>query len=119
MTMKGLARMPLRSRARWSVWINLAVFPGLGSIFMGRRAGWAQAALMLAGFGLTMTFFLWYLWCCVLYLHRPAWDQSQFAAQYLPLTWTLRYGLLLCAVAWLWALATSIGIWRKAANAME
>jgi uncharacterized membrane protein YozB (DUF420 family) len=84
---------------------------------MGRRAGWPQAALMVAGFGLTMTFLLWYLWSCYRYLRSPTWDEGMFAAHYRPLKWSLHYGLVLCAVAWLSALVSSIGIWRREGRA--
>lgn len=102
-----------RHHARIAVLINQAAFPGLGSIMMRRRAGWAQAALMAAGFVLTMTFLVWYLWCCWLYLRSTTWDEGQFAAHYRPLKWALHYGLTLCGAAWLWALVSSVGIWRR------
>ena len=96
------------------VTINQLAFPGLGSIMAGRRAGWPQAALMVVGFCLTMAFLLWYLWCCVRYLREPEWDAGNWYASYAPIFWTLRYGLGLCGVAWLWAWIDSIAILRAA-----
>ncbi len=96
------------------VTINQLAFPGLGSILAGRRAGWPQAALMVAGFCLTMAFLLWYLWCCLRYLREPEWDAGNWYASYAPLFWALRYGLGLCGVAWLWAWIDSIAILRAA-----
>jgi len=118
-----LERLDPRSHEGAPPWvcilINQAAFPGLGSLLMGRRAGWPQAALMLAGFGLTMTFALWYLWSCALYLRSTTWDEGQFAAHYAPLKWALRYGLMLCAAAWLWAAVTSVGIWKHGRRPKE
>ena len=110
--------MPPRERVRWSILINLAAFPGLGSILAGRRVGWAQAALMVSGFVLTMAFFLRYLWCCVLYLRSTTWDEGAFGASYAPVKWMLRYGCLLCAAAWLWAAVSSAGMWRRKGSLM-
>ena len=41
------------ARAWTSLMTNLLVLPGLGSLLAGRRAGWPQAALALAGFALS------------------------------------------------------------------
>ena len=44
----------------WAI-VNQLAFPGLGTLMMGRRVGYAQAAVMLAGFFLTMGYLLWHL----------------------------------------------------------
>lgn len=107
------APRPGRTRALLCILINLAAFPGLGTVLMGRRAGWAQAALMLAGFGLSLGFGLRYIWCAAQTLHQPDWTEAELAACYQPWLWALRWGLGLCAAAWLWALVSSVGIWRR------
>jgi len=106
-------RPPARPRPLTCILINQGAFPGLGSIMIGRRVGWIQAALMLAGFVLSMSFGVWYLMCAVQLWQNPAWSEAEFAARYRPALWSLRWGLGLCGVAWLWALVTSIGIWRQ------
>ena len=94
--------------------INQLAFPGLGTIMAGRRAGWPQAALMVAGFCLTMAFLLWYLWCCFRYVWESSWDAGDWHAQFAPYYWVLHRGLLLCGVAWCWALFDSVAIMRAA-----
>jgi hypothetical protein len=96
------------------VLVNQLAFPGLGTLATGRRIGYAQAALMLAGFLLTMGFLGWYLLCCLRYVRHPAWEESDFVALYRPYHWAWQWGLVLCAVAWLWSLASSIGMLREA-----
>lgn len=92
--------------------INQAAFPGLGTILAGRRAGYGQAAIMITGFVLTMGFLIWYLVCVGRYAANPAWSEADFYAQYRPHQWSLRWGLGLCAVAWIWALWSSLTIVR-------
>ena len=43
-----------RDRARAAFSANLAVLPGLGSLLAGRREGWLQAPLALAGLTLSV-----------------------------------------------------------------
>jgi hypothetical protein len=105
--------MPPRTQAWLCIVINQLAFPGLGTILQGRRFGYGQAAIMVAGFCLTMAFMLWYLVCCARYMFSTTWDEGMWAAQYRPYLWAPRYGLGLCAVAWGWALFSSVGIWRQ------
>ena len=106
--------MPPRTQARFCVLINQCAFPGLGTILQRGRYGYAQAALMIAGFSLTMGFLLWYLVSCARYMLNADWDERKWVAHFHPYLWALHYGLALCAVAWLWALGSSIRIWRQA-----
>ena len=116
--MKTTPSSPQSTRKPLPAWvlviINQLAFPGLGTILAGRRAGWPQAALMVVGFCLTMTFLLWYLWCCLRYLREPNWDEGNWYASYAPLFWALRYGLGFSGVAWLWAWLDSLAILRAA-----
>lgn len=104
---------PPHLRARVCVILNQAAFPGLGSLLMGRRAGWAQAALMVTGFVLSMGFGLWYLWGLARSLRDPQWSEAAWNARCRAALWALWWGLGLCGAAWLWALASSVDIWRR------
>ena len=94
------------------VLINLAAFPGLGTILARRRGGYGQAAIMVIGFVLTMAFLTVYLMAAVELLRNPSLTEDAFAARYRPRLWALYDGLGLCAVAWLWSLFSSLQILR-------
>jgi len=94
--------------------INQLAFPGLGSILAGRRVGYFQAAIMIAGFSLSMGFMLWFFICALRGL--AAQDASHFAEQWRPYAWAGQSGLALCLLAWGWALASSISMIRAAAR---
>jgi hypothetical protein len=82
------------------------VLPGAGSLMCGRRVGWLQAALALAGFVLTMA------WLVSLVL---AWVRAGEIS--LDVGLDLRVGLAGIAVfgaAWLWSLASSLDAIRRA-----
>jgi hypothetical protein len=96
----------------WAI-VNQLAFPGLGTLMMGRRVGYAQAAIMVAGFCLTMGFLVWYLICVGRYAANPSWDETKFTSLYRPHQWSLYWGLGLCAAAWVWALFSSIAMLRE------
>lgn len=100
---------------RVCVFMNLAAFPGLGTIMAGRRIGYAQAALMLVGFFLTMGFLLHYLSCMYQFAFTPSWTEADFTSRYRPYRWTLFVGLACSVTAWLWALASSLKILKASA----
>jgi hypothetical protein len=77
-----------------------------------RRGGYAQAALMVVGFVLTMAFLLWFIICSIRYAGQSGWSEAEFYAQYRPYKWALYWGLGSCAFAWTWSLFTSIAILR-------
>ena len=110
---KGFDRMQPRARAWLCIVFNQLAFPGLGTILVGRRVGYAQATLMVAGFILATGFIVWFIVCSIRYAMNPAWDETEFKSTYQPFQWALRYGLALCAVAWVWALISSVAIWRR------
>jgi uncharacterized oligopeptide transporter (OPT) family protein len=97
----------------WAL-VNQLAFPGLGTLMMGRRVGFAQAVIMLTGFFLTMGYLFWYLISAGRYAANPSWDETQFASLYRPYKWSLYWGLGLCAVSWVWALFSSIAMLRAA-----
>ena len=93
--------------------MNQLAFPGLGTVWAGRCGGRVQVALMLAGFFVTTGFM-----CGVIFnmLHLALDFSDQGAepswAKYRPYFWIGGIGLGLCAVAWFWALNSSLGILR-------
>jgi hypothetical protein len=95
-----------------SVIVNQFAFPGLGTIMMGRRVGYAQASIMVAGFVMVTGFVLWFIVCSARYAGNPTWTEADFTGRYRPYRWTLTWGLALCVVAWVWALVSSIQILR-------
>jgi hypothetical protein len=85
---------------------NLLALPGLGSLAAGRKVGWVQAALAVAGFGLVMYG-----------LVRTALDLLASAEPVLAFTPALTLALVggvLSVVSWCWALVTSIQVHREA-----
>jgi len=115
--MKTSSGADLRPRPRtispWiCVLINQGAFPGLGTVMMGRRVGYAQAVIMVAGFFLTMGFLLWYLACIGRYAANSTWTEAYFKSLYRPYQWSLYWGLGLCATAWVWSLFSSIAMLR-------
>jgi hypothetical protein len=111
----GLPDPSRLSRAQlWGcVAINQFAFPGLGTLLAGRRAGYAQAAIMIAGFLLVMAFLGWFFVCSARFLAGSTGDEETWRAQYRSFGWAWKTGAVLCAVAWVWALASSIRIVRR------
>ena len=86
----------------------------------GRRSGYVQMTLTLAGFILTVVFGVRAMvWSVVNWsrLHQPGADPLEALAE----TWTVMrwavVGLAVFGVAWLWALGTSLGILNDAKRA--
>ena len=103
---------PRRAPVWLWVIVNQFAFPGLGTIMMGRRVGYAQASIMVVGFVMVTGFFLWFIVCSARYAGNPTWTEADFTACYRPYKWTLTWGLVLCAIAWVWALISSFQILR-------
>src|SRR5258708_301867 len=101
-----------RSRAWVCVMINQLAFPGMGTVMAGRRVGFAQAAILLAGF----FFAIGFLFCSFtplfgLLAHSEG-GEGQYEQLYRPYAWAGLSGLALCVIAWFWALLSSLGILR-------
>ncbi len=97
---------PLDRSAAWAcLMTNLLVFPGIGSILAGRRLGYAQTVLGIAGFGLNLFFAL-------RILHQWfQWDQEPG-----PLLHDLVYsavGLGVFLTGWMWGLITGLTLMRE------
>jgi len=107
--MSGQPFPPLsRARAASCALINLAATPGLGSLIARRYvAGSGQLLLALAGFGLITgwMFELFYR----LYLQQVGEPASAHSAG-----WMGKWGSICFGAAWLWALVTSLSVWRQA-----
>ncbi len=112
---------PDSSRRNLSPWvyvaINQAAFPGLGTILSGRRIGYVQAAIMLAGFFLTMAFMLYYLTCATRFATTATWTEAEFTSKYKPYLWALYWGIGCCIVAWIWSLFSSLQILKGNSSA--
>lgn len=105
-----------RTTAHSCMGTNLAL-PGVGSLLAGRTVGYAQAALTLTAFVLTMLFgvkfLVWYLthWSVI---NSPEADPVEtLLSVWRQVRWAL-LGMGVFAVAWLWAMVTSVSILRQA-----
>jgi hypothetical protein len=105
-----------RQTARGCVATNLA-FPGFGSLAAGRAVGYAQAALTIAGFALTMLFGVKFLtwglthWSAI---NDPEGDPVEtMTGLWREGKWAF-LGTALFAVAWLWGAITNAAILRAA-----
>jgi hypothetical protein len=79
----------------------------------GRRSGYVQVLVALAGMGLTLVFGILFLAWCILNLEQIRAPEADpyvtLAGIWRQLRWAL-LGIGLFAVAWLWALVTSFAI---------
>lgn len=93
--------------ARNCLLINQLATPGLGSIMVGRwLAGVPQLLLALTGFCMFAAWFLLTL--------REAYRLSDFSGDPKSYTWLGISGAIVFAVAWLWALVTSLQVLKAA-----
>ena len=82
----------------------------------GRRVGYVQAAMMVAGFVLFTGFMVWFFICAARYFGSETMGEAEFHAQYRPYLWAAKYGHGLCLLAWCWALVSSIALLRRSQN---
>lgn len=101
---------PPKQLDRASAWAclttNLLVLPGLGSLVAGRRIGFVQAFLALAGI-ILMNYWLF----CFL---RDWYQTKTFVLDLGPQKWCAIIGSLLLLIAWMWSFVTSIQTVREA-----
>jgi hypothetical protein len=113
---------PPDRQAAWACTLaNLLALPGLGSLSVGRRVGWVQAALALVGFALTIGGLLRTLLDWV--TNAEEWGANLLAPD---LSYTIFMikptaalfvglaGLAISFGAWFWGLATSLQVLREA-----
>ena len=99
---------PRRERDRlWAALsANALVLPGAGSLMLGRRSGWFQAALALAGFVIGL------VW--IVQVVRQWMTEGRASLVPIPHLGLGLLGLGLAAVAWVWGMATAWGAVRRA-----
>jgi len=101
----------------WTCLTSNLVFPGAGSLMAGRKIGYAQAGLTMAGFGLTtwfgLSFMIWALRHWAELMHPEADPIDTLLAIWQACRWAL-LGLGLFGLAWIWALVTSWSIVHQA-----
>jgi hypothetical protein len=85
---------------------NLAVLPGLGSLTAGRRVGWLQAALALSGGIVSLAWLAGFV--------REWIRLGAFPLDGGPDLSSGLAGVGAFGVAWLWSLATSLDLVRRA-----
>ena len=108
-------------RAWGLVSINLLVLPGLGTIIGGRKIGWLQAALALIGFGIAalalVSFIIhWFQISQPSSLNPGEATTNLMAGEFAPTLYHCLTGLAIFAVAWGWALLTSLNFLNKVKN---
>lgn len=103
----GAVRKPIDKPTAWAATVsNLAVLPGLGSLALGWKVGYAQAALGVCGFVLSLTSVV---------LYSRLWMELGELPE--AVAWQLLLGLAGIAVfgmGWLWALASCFKAHRLA-----
>jgi hypothetical protein len=114
-------RVPLSRQTAWGCFTTNAALPGFGSLVAGYRVGYFQAAVFLAGFAMTavfgVRFIIWYL---SNYSRLQLVMADDVISAWLEIWGAVRLslvGMALCAMGWLWALATSLRIIRESRNA--
>jgi hypothetical protein len=98
--------------ARSALLVNQFATPGLGSLMAGRwLAGTGQLALAVAGFVMVVA---WFLETMVQLYGQIDGDVPPH-----PVGWIGATGAILFAMAWLWALVTSVSLVRETAGTGE
>lgn len=75
--------------------------------------GVAQAILMVAGFLLVVGYFLWFFLCAARYLSGAIDSEPAWRAQYRQAAWAWQSGVILCALAWGWALISTLSFLKE------
>ena len=111
------AKAPSKPLSRNKAWtciaINQLAFPGLGTVMAGRRSGYLEGAIKLAGFFLTMCFMCGYFSSLFSFMVHSQGSNVDFIELCRPYAWAGISGLGLCFIAWCWSLISSIGILRE------
>ena len=97
---------PVDKPTAWACTLaNIVTVPGLGSLAAGRKIGFVQAGLALAGFGLSLAGMLGFLheWRAM----------GEYPEGFTPSLWVALVGMLLFFCAWFWALRTSVRLHRE------
>jgi hypothetical protein len=106
---------PLTTSKAWAcAAMNQLAFPGAGTVMAGRKIGYLQGTLMVSGFLLTMYFFCWYIGSLLQAPFQNDWNEAVFYGEVARRKWVAIIGGIICAAAWLWALASSLSIVKEA-----
>ncbi len=103
-----------RSEAWRCALVNQLAFPGLGTIFAAQKIGYAQAALMLAGFFVWTGYMCWVIYHQIKVLFDMGASTQEVNDAKFAHGWVGVVGLGLCLVAWSWSLFSSIQIVKAA-----
>jgi hypothetical protein len=101
---------PPRNRAeawRYAL-LNQLAFPGLGTILAGRNVGFAQAAIMLAGFFIAMGYICWFIFHQLRLLFDMSASAPQFNEARFAHWWIGALGFGLCFISWLWSFVSCV-----------
>jgi len=82
----------------------------------GRKIGYVQAVIMVAGFVLTMMYLLTAIGTMLALLTNTQISEAEYAARRHHYDLAGLIGFALCVVAWFWSLASSIAIVRGSQN---
>lgn len=96
-----------RQKAITCLVVNQLACPGIGSLMAGKRVGYVQAAVMIAGAALVLAWSLMAVNAGYKFALDPLMSEAQFRAMQPPL-WMALAGFGLCAIAWFWALWVSM-----------
>jgi hypothetical protein len=94
--------------------MNQLAFPGAGTVMAGRKVGYYQATIMVAGFLISVSFMVWYIGSMLHGVFDMETNEQMLRDNFTRHRWILFDGLLLCGIAWFWALMSSIEILRSA-----
>ncbi len=110
-------RHPLSRQTAWGCLTSNLALPGSGSLLAGRRSGYGQLVLAMAGLLMITIFGLCFiLWALANWsrLHDREADPVQSLLEiWMHLRWAL-LGFGIALLAWLWALMTSLSILNSA-----
>ena len=87
--------------------LNQLAFPGLGTILAGQMIGFAQAALMVAGFFISMGYVCWFIFNQLHLLFDMSASPQQFNEIRFAHWWIGAVGFGLCLISWCWSLISS------------
>ena len=110
-------RKPLDRQGAWSCLTTNLALPGFGSLMARRGVGYCQAALCVLGVVLTFTFgirfVVWYFTNHARFSDEQADPLALLNELWINVRWAM-LGMALFAFSWLWALATSLSLLRRA-----
>ena|SRR5258708_2935268 len=113
-------RRPLSRQTAWGCVTSNLALPGMGSLVAGRVSGYAQVTLAVIGTVLTMIFgvrfIVWYLGNWSRFYGAQSDPLGSMQELWLELRWALA-GIAIFGIGWLWALGTSLSIFRQARQA--